>query len=79
MSQWVLGISCYYHNSAAAIVHGSDIVAAAEEERFTRKKHDPRFPSYAIDYCLETAGIEADDLDAVIFYDNPALTFDRVT
>ena len=79
MSQWVLGISCYYHNSAAAIVHGSDIVAAAEEERFTRKKHDPRFPSYAIDYCLETAGIEVDDLDAVIFYDNPALTFDRVT
>jgi len=79
MTQWVLGISCYYHNSAAAIVHGSDIVAAAEEERFTRKKNDPRFPTYAIDYCLEAAGIEPDELDAVIFYDNPALTFDRVT
>lgn len=78
MSEWVLGISCYYHNAAASLVHGSDIVAAVEEERFTRKKHDPRFPSHAIDYCLEAAGIEPEDLDAVIFYDNPALTLDRL-
>ena len=74
----VLGISCFYHDSAAAIVQDGEIVAAAQEERFTRKKHDPRFPLRAINYCLEEAFIEADELDAVVFYDSPALSFDRV-
>lgn len=74
----VLGISAFYHDSAAAIVHGGDIVAAAQEERFSRRKHDPRFPINAINYCLEEAFIDAADLDAVVFYDNPLMTLDRV-
>lgn len=78
MSKFVLGISAYYHDSAAALVKDGEIVAAAQEERFSRKKHDPRFPANAINYCLEEAFINADDLDAVVFYDNPVLTLDRV-
>lgn len=78
MSNWVLGISAFYHDSAAAIVKDGEIVAAAQEERFTRKKHDPRFPAHAINYCLEAAFIEPTELDAVVFYDNPLLTWDRV-
>ena len=74
----VLGISAFYHDSAAAIVKDGEIIAAAQEERFSRKKHDPRFPRNAIDYCLEEAFIEPDELDAVVFYDNPLLSFDRV-
>ena len=74
----VLGLSAFYHDSAAALVCDGEIVAAAQEERFTRKKHDPRFPAEAINYCLEEAGIEACDLSAVVFYDNPVLTLDRV-
>lgn len=78
MSKWVLGISCYYHDAAAALVRDGEIIAAAQEERFTRKRHDPRFPINAINYCLEAGQIEASDLAAVAFYDNPVLTFDRV-
>ena len=78
MSKLVLGISAFYHDSAASIVQGGDILAAAQEERFSRKKHDPRFPVHAINFCLEAAFIEPDDLDAVVFYDNPLLTWDRV-
>ena len=78
MSVTVLGISAFYHDSAAAIVRDGEIVAAAQEERFSRKKHDPRFPRHAINYCLETAFIEPDELSAVVFYDNPMLSFDRV-
>lgn len=74
----VLGISGFYHDSAAALVVDGEIVAAAQEERFSRKKHDPRFPAAAINYCLEEAFIEAAELDAVVFYDNPLLTWDRV-
>jgi carbamoyltransferase len=74
----VLGISAFYHDSAAAIVRDGEVVAAAQEERFSRKKHDPRFPRAAINYCLEEAFIEPDELDAVVFYDNPILTLDRV-
>src|SRR5262245_61694598 len=77
-SKYVLGISALYHDSAAALVHGGDIVAAAQEERFSRKKHDPRFPKNAIRYCLEEAFIEPRDLAAVVFYDNPLLTLDRI-
>jgi carbamoyltransferase len=74
----VLGISAFYHDSAASIVTGGEIVAAAQEERFSRKKHDPRFPRHAINYCLEEAFIEPSELDAIVFYDNPLLTWDRV-
>ncbi|HNR89961.1 MAG TPA: carbamoyltransferase [Spirochaetota bacterium] len=78
MSTTILGISSFYHDSAAALVRDGEIVAAAQEERFSRKKHDPRFPRHAINYCLEEAFIEADELDAIVFYDNPLLTWDRV-
>jgi carbamoyltransferase len=78
MSRTVLGISAFYHDAAAAIVRDGEIVAAAQEERFTRKKHDPRFPRQAINYCLGEAFIEASQLDAIVFYDHPLLTLDRV-
>ncbi|MDP6981354.1 MAG: carbamoyltransferase [Myxococcota bacterium] len=74
----ILGISAYYHDSAACLVQDGRIVAAAQEERFTRKKHDHRFPKHAIDYCLEEAGIDRDDLNLVAFYDKPLLKFDRI-
>jgi carbamoyltransferase len=76
--RYVLGISAFYHDSAAAIVRDGEIVAAAQEERFSRKKHDPRFPANAVNYCLEAAEIEASELAAVVFYDNPVLTLDRI-
>lgn len=75
----VLGISAFYHDSAAVIVRDGEIIAAAQEERFSRKKHDPRFPQRAINYCLGEAFIDPGELDAVVFYDNPLLTLDRVT
>lgn len=78
MTPTILGISAFYHDSAAAIVRGGEIIAAAQEERFTRKKHDPRFPKNAINYCLGEAFIEPDELDAVVFYDHPLWTLDRV-
>lgn len=74
----ILGISAYYHDAAAALVVDGEIVAAAQEERFTRKKHDHRFPRNAIDYCLSEAGLEAGGLDYVGFYDKPLLTFERL-
>ena len=74
----ILGISAFYHDSAAALVVDGRIVAAAQEERFTRKKHDHDFPTHAIDYCLEEAGIEPQDLEYVGFYDKPFLKFDRL-
>jgi carbamoyltransferase len=74
----VLGISAFYHDSAAALVRDGEIIAAAQEERFTRKKHDERFPEHAVRYCLEAAGIKASDLAAVIFYEKPLLKFERL-
>ncbi len=74
----ILGISAFYHDSAAALVVDGRIVAAAQEERFTRKKHDHRFPQAAVDYCLAEAGIHAADLDYVGFYDKPFLKFERL-
>jgi carbamoyltransferase len=74
----ILGISAFYHDSAAALVDGGEIVAAAQEERFTRKKHDASFPSHAIEYCVDQAGIAFDDLDYVAFYDKPFLKFERL-
>ncbi len=78
MGKKILGISAYYHDSAAALVDGSDIIAAAQEERFTRIKHDYSFPTKAVDYCLGEAGIKPSDLDYVVFYDKPYLKFDRI-
>lgn len=74
----VLGLSCFYHNSAAALVRDGEIVAAAEEERFTRLKNDRRFPHLAANYCLEEAGIGPRELDAVVYYDQAPLTFERL-
>ena len=74
----VLGISAFYHDSAAALVEDDRIVAAAQEERFTRKKHDPAFPRNAIAYCIEEAKIKFDELDHVVFYDKPFLKFERL-
>ena len=74
----ILGISAYYHDSAACLVRDGEIVAAAQEERFTRKKHDYRFPSAAVDFCLHQAGISQKELDYVAFYDKPLLKFERL-
>ena len=74
----ILGISAFYHDSAAALVQDGDIVAAAQEERFTRKKHDYRFPSHALDYCLREAGLDPGDLDYIVFYDKPFIKFERL-
>lgn len=74
----ILGISCFYHDAAAALLRDGELVAAAEEERFTRKKHDFSFPAQAIDFCLEEAGITAEALDYVVFYEKPLLKFERI-
>lgn len=74
----ILGISAFYHDSAAALVIDGDIVAAAQEERFTRVKHDHRFPQHAIDYCLAEAGLLPERLDYVAFYDKPLVKFERL-
>jgi carbamoyltransferase len=75
---YILGISAYYHDSAACIVKDGEILAAAQEERFTRKKHDHHFPKHAIDFCLNYAGIKSSHLDLVAFYDKPFLKFERL-
>jgi carbamoyltransferase len=74
----ILGISAFYHDSAAAIVVDGDVVAAAQEERFSRKKHDAGFPKHAVAYCLDQAGLRPDQLDFVAFYDKPMLKFERL-
>ena len=74
----VLGLSAYYHDSAAALLRDGAIAAAAQEERFTRIKHDARFPSRAVRYCLQEAGVALDDVDAIVFYEKPFLKFERL-
>jgi len=74
----ILGVSCYYHDSAAALIEDGKVIAAAQEERFTRKKHDPAFPINAISYCLDFRAIDLSGVDAIVFYDKPFLTFDRL-
>jgi len=74
----ILGISAYYHDSAACLVRDGEIVAAAQEERFTRKKHDAKFPHHAVAYCLREGGLRLEDLDYVGFYDKPLLKFERI-
>ena len=74
----ILGISAFYHDSAACLVRDGKIIAAAQEERFSRVKHDHEFPEQAIMYCLSEGGITAAELDYVVFYDKPILKFDRI-
>jgi carbamoyltransferase len=74
----ILGISCYFHDAAAALLRGGRLVAAAEEERFSRKKHDYEFPQHAIDFCLRAGGITAADVDYVVFFEKPFVKFERL-
>src|SRR5918994_5999840 len=78
MTSYILGLSAYYHDSAACLLRDGEIVAAAQEERFTRKKGDAAFPQQAVAYCLRAGGIEVDDLGHVGFYDKPLLKFERI-
>jgi carbamoyltransferase len=75
---YILGISAYYHDSAAALLRDGEVVAAAQQERFTRKKHDPGFPREAIEYCLNEAGVTLRDVQSVVFYDKPLIKFERL-
>ena len=75
---YILGIACFYHDSSACILKDGKIIAAAEEERFTRRKHDTSFPINAINYCLKEAGIDGSQLDYVGFYEKPFLKFERL-
>jgi carbamoyltransferase len=75
---YILGISAYYHDSAAALLMNGEVIAAAQQERFTRKKHDERFPTEAIQYCLDEAGIKLTDVNYVVFYDKPLIKFERL-
>jgi carbamoyltransferase len=74
----ILGVSAYYHDSAAALLHNGDIIAAAQEERFTRKKHDSAFPKHAVEYCLSEAQVALTDVDYIVFYDKPLVKFERL-
>src|SRR6266513_2022172 len=74
----ILGISAFYHDSAAALLRDGEIIAAAQEERFTRKKHDSEFPRGAVAYCLREAGCSTADLECAVFYEKPFLKFDRI-
>ena len=74
----LVGISAYYHDSAAALIRDGEIIAAAQEERFSRKKHDSRFPRHALAYCLREAGVGLAEIDEVVFYDKPLLKFGRL-
>ena len=75
---YILGVSAYYHDSAAALLRDGEIIAAAQEERFTRKKHDPDFPIHAINFCLEKAGVRQEDVQIMAFYDKPWIKFERL-
>jgi len=74
----ILGISAFYHDSAACLLRDGEVIAAASEERFTRKKHDAGFPHHAVNYCLRAGGIGVQDLDHVGFYDKPLVKFERI-
>src|SRR5438046_1027019 len=74
----ILGLSAFYHDSAACLVRDGRIIAAAQEERFTRKKHDASFPRYAVEYCLREGSIHIDEVDIVAFYEKPFVKFDRI-
>ena len=74
----ILGVSAFYHDSAACLVRDGEIIAAAQEERFTRKKHDPGFPHRAVDYCLQEGRIALSDVRYLVFYDKPLVKFERL-
>jgi len=74
----IIGISCFYHDSAACLIKDGKIASAAQEERFSRKKHDPRFPANAIKFCLQDSSLKIQDIDHIVYYDKPILTFDRL-
>ena len=78
MSSYILGLSCFYHDSAAALLKDGEIIAAAQEERFSRKKHDSRFPKNALLYCLKSQGISLSDVQKIVYYEKPLLTFERL-
>ena len=78
MNMYILGISCFYHDSAACLLRDGEIVAAAQEERFTRKKHDANFPYNAIKYCLRQENISPEKLNNVVFYEKPFIKFERI-
>src|SRR5207249_1558440 len=75
---YILGSSAFYHDSAACLIRDGEILAAAQEERFTRKKHDARFPHHAVRYCLREGGISLTDLRYIVFYDKPLVKFERL-
>ena len=75
---YILGISAFYHDSAACLIKDGEVLAAAQEERFTRKKHDPSFPINALQYCLREANISSNQVDDVVFYEKPLLKFERL-
>ena len=74
----ILGISCFYHDSSASIIVNNEIIAAVQEERFTRVKNTPDFPLNSIKFCLEETGLKLEELDAIVFYDKPILKFERL-
>src|ERR1700736_4994098 len=74
----ILGLSAFYHDSAAALVRDGEVIAAAQEERFSRLRHDSGFPAHAVGYCLRAAGITLKDVDYIVFYDKPFLKFERL-
>ena len=78
MDHYTLGLSCYYHDSAATLLKNGEIVAAAQEERFSRRKHDSRFPKNAVSYCLKSQDIDLSDVKEVVYYEKPLLTFERL-
>ena len=78
MNNYILGISCFYHDSAACLIKDGEILSAVQEERFSRKKHDSGFPKNAIKYCLTKERIDISDLDSIVYYEKPFLTFERL-
>src|SRR5689334_1632432 len=78
MTTYILGISAYYHDSAACLLKDGEIVAAAQEERFSRKKHDSGFPQSAVRFCMKYGGISFKEMKAIVFYDKPLLKFERI-
>ena len=78
MNRYILGISCFYHDSAAVLLQNGEILSAVQEERFTRIKHDSKFPINAIRYCLQNNNIDLKDIDYVVYYEKPLLTFERL-
>ena len=78
MSRYILGVSCFYHDSAATLLRDGEIIVAVQEERFTRKKHDADFPLNAISYCLKSENINLKDILSIVYYEKPLLTFERL-